>query len=89
MFRILLLTLALAVALVSVQDFYPDPNPDCVTPWRLLFHFEDSPHCNGGDYYLFVCQQEVGVPGSIFQEYCTSSIHSWYPNELFLPVVER
>lgn len=86
----LLLIAIIAVAITPTQNIiYPDDNPDCVTPWRLLFYFEHSIHCGGGEYYIFVCQPEIGTPGSIFQEFCTSSISSWHSNNIFLPVIKR
>ena len=85
-----MLKMLLIIALLVAVAVFPEDNPDCATPWSLLFHFENSIHCGGGEYFLFVCQPPLGNGGSIFQAFCLSSItNNLERNFIYLPIVQK
>lgn len=88
MARIIVLSILLII-LLSASIPYPEENPDCGSDWIFLFHYENSIHCNGGDYYLFFCWPKIITKPSIFQSYCTSSITRYKLYQSYLPVLER
>lgn len=89
---ILVLVFVLIFVLLSAflpYPEYPEDNPDCGSDWIFLFHFENSPHCGGGDYYLFFCWPKIITKPSIFQAYCTSSITGYKLYQSYLPLLEK
>jgi len=91
MIKMLLIIALLAAVIPTQQDIvYPEDNPDCATPWSLLFHFEKSIHCDGGEYYLFVCQPLNIRKPMIYSAFCLSSTRdNLDENVIYLPIVKR
>jgi len=86
--KILIISLLLFF-LLSAFIPYPEENPACGSPWIHIWSFENSIHCDGGEYHLFFCWPEDISKPSIFQAYCTSSTIVYKLYQTYIPLTEK
>ena len=81
--------------LLLFLSFTPEPDPECVSDWFLMWDVEDCAYCNAskpyGDYYLYSCEVVKEYTSIKFKSQCVYSSGIEIPPEdvyvSFLPVV--
>lgn len=87
--------------LLFLSIFAPDPDPECISDWELLWEIQECPYCNEiepyGTYSLYSCEvmkfsESLGEYKTIkFKSQCIYSAGIEIPPEdvyvSFLPVV--
>lgn len=81
--------------LLMFLSFTPEPDPECVSDWFLMWEVEDCAYCNAskpyGDYYLYACEVVKEYTSIKFKSQCIYGAGIEVPPvdiyPLFLPMI--